>query len=124
MRTSLATEERLEIIRWLYLEPNGINLISQMTGLKYRQITMLAKKYLGLSRRGMVAEKRKDQPVATAEDPNTPENIQMLKTKRCKGINGKPCTGMIRMDRTDGLDCWLAICHYGHTFSFFWPFKH
>jgi hypothetical protein len=95
-----------------------------MTGLTCRQITMLAKKYLGLSRQGMVAEKRKDQPVAEAEDPNIPEKIQMLKTKRCKGINGKPCTGMIRMDRTDGLDCWLAICHYGHTFYFFLPFKH
>jgi hypothetical protein len=23
----------------------------------------------------------------------------------------------------EGLACWLAICHYGHTFSFFLPEK-
>jgi len=49
----------------------------------------------------------------------------MLKTKRCKGINGNTCNGKIQMDKTgmEGLVCRLAICHYGHTFSFIVPEK-
>jgi hypothetical protein len=49
----------------------------------------------------------------------------MLKTMRCKDINGIPCTEMIRIDKTgvEGLACWLAVCPYGHTFSFLLPEK-
>jgi hypothetical protein len=67
----------------------------------------------------------KGDPVIGKEDPNTLENLQMLKTKRCKGIKGIPCAGKIRIDKTgvEGLACWLIICHYGHTFSFFTPEK-
>jgi len=34
------------------------------------------------------------------EDPNRPENLRMLKSGQCKGINGIPCTGKIRIDKT------------------------
>jgi len=96
-----------------------------MTGLSYGTITSYALKRFGLKRRWIKPPLKKKGPKVEAEDPNTPENIQMLKTKRCKGINGLPCTGKIRIDKTgvEGLACWLAICHYGHTFSFFIPEK-
>ena len=39
-------------------------------------------------------------PVIDPEDPNKPENLRMLKSGQCKGINGIPCTGKIRIDKT------------------------
>jgi hypothetical protein len=74
---------------------------------------LVALKRFGLKRRQIKRPCKKGNPELEPEDPNTPENIQMLKTKRCKGINGLPCTGKIRIDKTgvEGLACWLAICH-------------
>jgi hypothetical protein len=96
-----------------------------MTGLSYGTIASYALKRFGLKRCWIKTPLKKEGPKVEPEDPNTPENIQMLKTRRCKGINGLPCTGKIRIDKTgvEGLACWLAICHYGHTFSFFIPEK-
>jgi hypothetical protein len=121
MRISAVTENHAEVIKEFYLEPDGVEIIQEITGLSYGTITSYALKRFGLKRRPL----KKRAPELESENPNTPENIQMLKTKRCKGINGLPCTGKIRIDKTgvEGLACWLAICHYGHTFSFFIPEK-
>jgi hypothetical protein len=123
MRHSAVTEKHTEIIKEFYLEPDGIELIQEMTGLSYGTIMAYAARHLGLKRSRIPFSRRK--PERGPEDPNAPENIQMLKTGRCKGKAGIPCNGKIRIDKTgvEGLACWLAICHYGHTFSFFLPDK-
>jgi hypothetical protein len=125
MRISAVTEKHAEIIKGFYLEPDGVEIIQEMTGLSYGTITSYALKRFGLKRRWKKRPLKKKDPAVESEDPNTPENIQMLKTMRCKGINGLPCAGKIRIDKTggEGLACWLAICHYGHAFSFFIPEK-
>ncbi len=129
MRTSAVTEKHEEVIREFYLELDGLEIIQEMTGLTEKTISAFATKHLGLRKRDRVrashTKHTRRKPVSMAEDPRKPENIKMLRTGICKGINGIPCNGKIRMDKTEveGLTCWLVICHYGHTFSFFLPDK-
>ena len=122
---SAVTEKHAEVIKEFYLEPDGTQLIQEMTGLSYGTITSYALKRFGLKRRWKKRPPKKRDPEVNPEAPNAPENIQMLKTKRCKVINGTSCNGKIRIDKigVEGLACWLAVCHYGHTFSLFMPDK-
>ena len=103
--------------------PDGVKIIQAMTGLSYGTIASYVLKRLGLKRRWKKRPAQKKDREAEPEDPNTPENVRMLKTMRCEGINAIPCSGKIRFDKpgVEGLACWLVVCHYGHTFSFFMP---